>query len=159
TAAGFATGINQPVDLKVSADGSLYYLSIGSSSVFRVAFTGSPPGITAQPSDQNVLAGQTASFSCAATGSTPISFQWQKNMTNIPGATSTSYTTPATVLTDTGAKFRCIATNTFGSATSNEATLAVAAPPPVLVVEENSDLAAALDSAILVRDPFPVVNL
>ena len=159
TAAGFATGIVQPVDLKVSADGSLYYLSIGSSSVFRVTFTGSQPTITTQPSDQNVLVGQTASFSCAATGSAPISFQWQKNMTNIPGATSSNYTTPATVLTDTGAKFRCVATNTFGSATSNEASLKVAAPPPVLMTEENSDLAAALDAAIFVRDPFPIVNL
>jgi glucose/arabinose dehydrogenase len=37
-ATGFATGISQPVDLKVSADGSLYYLSIGSASVFRVQF-------------------------------------------------------------------------------------------------------------------------
>jgi glucose/arabinose dehydrogenase len=35
-AADFASGISSPVDLKVSADGSLYYLSIGSASVFRV---------------------------------------------------------------------------------------------------------------------------
>lgn len=40
-AAGFATGISQPVDLKVGSDGSLYYLAIGSGSVFRVRFT--PP--------------------------------------------------------------------------------------------------------------------
>jgi glucose/arabinose dehydrogenase len=39
TASGFATGISQPVDLKVGPDGSLYYLSRGSSSVFRVQFT------------------------------------------------------------------------------------------------------------------------
>lgn len=43
TAAPFATGISQPVDLKVGADGSLYYLSIGSGSVFRIRFM-SPPG-------------------------------------------------------------------------------------------------------------------
>ena len=159
TAAGFATGINQPVDLKVSADGSLYYLSIGSASVFRVVFTGASPTITNQPSDQSLLVGQTASFSCAATGSAPISFQWQKNRVNIPGATSNNYTTPATVLTDTGAKFRCIATNTFGSATSNEATMTVTAPAPVLMMEENNDLAAALDATIFLRDPFPVINL
>src|SRR6185436_9636259 len=113
TASGFASGINQPVDLKVASDGSLYYLSIGSSSVFRVRFTGAIPAITTQPSNQTVSAGQMATFSCDATGTAPVTFQWQRNMTNIPGATSTSYTTPATVLTDTGAKFRCIATNTF----------------------------------------------
>ena len=38
-ASGFATDINQPVDLKVSADGSLYYLARGSSSLFKVQFT------------------------------------------------------------------------------------------------------------------------
>ena len=36
TASSFASGISQPVDLKVGADGSLYYLSRGSGSVFRV---------------------------------------------------------------------------------------------------------------------------
>lgn len=39
TASGFATGISNPVDLKVGADGSLYYLARGSSAVFRVQFT------------------------------------------------------------------------------------------------------------------------
>jgi glucose/arabinose dehydrogenase len=39
TASGFATNISNPVDLKVGADGSLYYLSRGSSAVFRVQFT------------------------------------------------------------------------------------------------------------------------
>ena len=159
TASGFATGINQPVDLKVSTDGSLHYLSIGSASVFRVSFTGVAPGITTQPTDQNVMIGQTATFSVNAVGSPAVSFQWQRNMTNIPGATNSSYTTPATVLTDTGARFRCVVTNALGSATSNEATLTVTAPAPLLMSEEGSDIVAALDSAIFLRDPFPVINL
>ena len=45
TASPFATSISQPVDLKVGADGSLYYLSIGSGAVFRVQFT--PPVVPA----------------------------------------------------------------------------------------------------------------
>jgi glucose/arabinose dehydrogenase len=157
TAGGFATGISQPVDLKVAADGSLYYLSIG-SGVFRVRATGTAPSISTNPGDQNVTVGQMATFSCAATGSAPLTFQWQLNMTDIQGATGTSYTIPATVLTDTGAKFRCIATNIFGSATSNEATLTVTAPAPVLMTDNNTDLAAALESPFLMRDPFPLIN-
>jgi glucose/arabinose dehydrogenase len=159
TASGFASGIGSPVDLKVSADGSLYYLSIGSSSVFRVSFASNGPNITTQPTNQSVLLGQTATFSVTASGSAPLGFQWQRNMNNIQGAISSSYTTPATVLTDTGAKFRCVVTNTSGSATSNEATLTVTAPAPVLMTEENSDIAVALDSAIFLRDPFPILNL
>jgi len=34
----FASGISNPVDLKVSVDGSLYYLARGSNAVFRVEF-------------------------------------------------------------------------------------------------------------------------
>jgi glucose/arabinose dehydrogenase len=39
TATDFATGISQPVDLKVSTDGSLYYLARGSGSVRRIQYT------------------------------------------------------------------------------------------------------------------------
>ena len=38
TASDFASGISQPVDLKVGADGALYYLSRGSGAVFKVQF-------------------------------------------------------------------------------------------------------------------------
>jgi glucose/arabinose dehydrogenase len=40
TAADFASGINSPVDLIVTTDGSLYYLARGSGAVFRVQYTG-----------------------------------------------------------------------------------------------------------------------
>ena len=38
TASDFASGIANPVDLKVGADGSLYYLARGAGAVFRVQF-------------------------------------------------------------------------------------------------------------------------
>jgi hypothetical protein len=70
TASGFATNVGQPVDLKVTPDGSLYYLSIASASLFKIQFT-----------------------------------------------------------------------------------------DPVLLTEQNSDLAIALDSVTMVRDPFPLTNV
>ena len=42
----FASGLINPVDLKVDADGSLYYLDRGASSVYRVQFTGSANTVT-----------------------------------------------------------------------------------------------------------------
>ena len=74
TAADFASGIAQPVDLKVGADGSLYYLSIGSGLLSRIHFTAPTP------------------------------------------------------------------------------------PPPVIATEANTDVAIALDSPTMVRDPFPLTN-
>src|SRR5450759_4701550 len=56
------------------------------------------PSITTQPTSQTVTAGQTATFSVTASGTAPLSYQWQKNGTAISGATSASYTTPATTI-------------------------------------------------------------
>lgn len=83
------------------------------------------PTITVQPSNQNVTVGQTATFSVTATGTALLSYQWQKNSTNISGATASSYTTPATVSGDNGAQFDVIVSNTVGSQTSTMATLTV----------------------------------
>ena len=159
TATGFATGISTPVDIKIANDGSLYYLAIGSAALFRVQFTASTPTITAQPQDQTVVQGQSATFGVAASGSPTLTYQWQRNQVNINGATSPTYTTPATSASDNGAKFRCIVTNPFGTATSNEVTLTVQPPPPALATEDGSDSAIALDSVTMARDPFPLTTL
>ena len=88
------------------------------------------PSITTQPANQTVTAGQTATFSVTATGTAPLSYQWQKNGTAISGAASSSYTTPATTSSDNGALFTVVVTNSVGSVTSNTATLTVN-PAPV----------------------------
>ncbi|HEU5458972.1 MAG TPA: PQQ-dependent sugar dehydrogenase [Pyrinomonadaceae bacterium] len=54
TASDFASGISLPVDLKVGADGSLYYLSRGSASVFRVQFT--EPVLISEPNTDSAVA-------------------------------------------------------------------------------------------------------
>jgi len=87
------------------------------------------PSITAQPASQTVTAGQTATFNVAATGTAPLSYQWNKNGTAVLGATSLSYTTPATSSSDNGAQFTVVVSNTAGSVTSSAATLTVNAAP------------------------------
>ena len=52
--------------------------------------------ISVQPAAQPVLAPATASFSVTAAGTGTLTYQWKKNGTNIAGATSSTYTTPAT---------------------------------------------------------------
>jgi Immunoglobulin domain len=83
------------------------------------------PTITTQPQSQTVTAGSTATFSVVASGTTPLSYQWSKNGAAIAGATSASYTTPATVSTDSGSTFTVKVSNSAGSQTSNAATLTV----------------------------------
>src|SRR5467141_1490918 len=76
------------------------------------------PTIITQPGNQTVTAGQTAAFTVVAAGAAPLSYQWQKNGVNIAGATSTSYTTPATTTSDNGATFAVVVSNTAGTVTS-----------------------------------------
>jgi hypothetical protein len=83
------------------------------------------PSITTQPASQTVSVGQIASFSVAATGSAPLSFQWKKNGVTITGATSAGYTTPATATSDSGELFTVTVSNSAGRATSTAATLTV----------------------------------
>jgi len=89
-------------------------------ALLRVAAT-----ITTDPVSQAVSEGQTATFSVVATGSAPLSYQWRRGGAAIPGATTDSYTTPATVLADDGAVFDVVVTNAVGSVTSGAATLTV----------------------------------
>ena len=125
TSAGFATGISSLVDIQVAPDGSLYYLARGGGEVFRVRHTAnSAPSITSHPANRTVSAGQSASFSVAASGTAPLRYQWQRNGANIASATSATYTLQTTAA-DNGATFRAVVSNDFGSATSNAATLTV----------------------------------
>jgi hypothetical protein len=86
----------------------------------------SVPAIAIQPSDQAVSAGQTATFTVAATGSAPLSYQWQRDVSPIAGATAPSYTTAVTTSSDSGSSFAVVVTDASGSTTSRSATLLVA---------------------------------
>ena len=81
--------------------------------------------IAVQPLSVTVPAGQTATFSVTAAGSPTISYQWLENGANIAGATSASYTTPATSSADNGAVFTVQVSNSIGGVTSSPAILTV----------------------------------
>ncbi|MEZ0239993.1 MAG: glucose dehydrogenase, partial [Chloroflexota bacterium] len=77
------------------------------------------------PASTTVSVGAPASFTVGASGTAPLSYQWQRNGFNISGANAATYTIPSTVSGDNGAQFRAVVTNGFGTATSNAATLTV----------------------------------
>jgi hypothetical protein len=58
-------------------------------------------------------------------GTTPFSYQWQNGATAITGATSSSYTTPATTTADSGSQYSVVVSNAIATVTSNAATLTV----------------------------------
>lgn len=90
------------------------------------------PSITAQPADTSVTLGQSAMFAVTAAGDAPLTYQWQKNASPIAGASSPSYTTPATAMPDSGSTYQVVVTNSAGSVSSRNALLTVitGTPPP-----------------------------
>jgi Immunoglobulin I-set domain len=114
-----------------------------SAATLTVNGAATAPAITQQPQSAQVNVGQTATFSVTASGTAPLSYQWAKNSANIAGATSSSYTTPATTLADNGSTFVVTVTNSVGSVPSSAATLTVsaAAPSTVNVLTYHNDVA------------------
>jgi hypothetical protein len=89
------------------------------------------PSIIASPTNESVVAGQSAIFSAAASGSAPLQYQWFFNTnTLISGATNASLTLNNVQATDAGT-YSLRVSNSAGSATSAAATLTVFLPPQI----------------------------
>ena len=74
--------------------------------------------------------GLSATFSVTATGSS-LRYQWAKNGAAIAGATGSTYTTPTTAFSDTGASLTVAVSNSAGTISSNAASLTVTARAPM----------------------------
>ena len=85
-------------------------LSIPIALVISAAATA--PAITGQPSNQTVNVTQAGTFSVAASGTAPLTYQWSKNGAAVSGATSATYTTAATSNTNNRASFSVSGTPT-----------------------------------------------
>jgi hypothetical protein len=164
TAISGATSASYTTPATTSADNGAQFRVVVSNSAGSVTSNAAtltvnagavPPTITTQPASQTVTVGQTATFTVVATGTAPLSYQWQKNGTAISGATSASYTTPATTSADNGAQFRVAVSNSAGSVTSNAATLTVNATSAApfghifIVVEENTDYSSVVGTTAM----------
>jgi hypothetical protein len=112
--------------------------------------TGFPPVIMAQPTNQVVVYGGTASFSVTASGTMPLSYQWNFNGTNISGATNATLTLTNVQLTDSG-NYMVVVTNLFGSATSSNAVLVVGIPPTINMQPANQSVALGCDATFNVH--------
>ncbi len=130
-----------------SDDGSQFVVAVSNNagSVSSAAATltvNSGPAITVQPMNQTVAVGQTATFAVVATGTAPLTYQWQKNGSAIGGATSASYTTPATMASDNGEQFSVVVSNAIGTVTSSPATLTVNSSPTITTQPANQTVSA-----------------
>src|SRR5258707_1388514 len=146
TAAGTRTGTLTLTDNASNSPQTISLTGIGSTT------SAVAPSIRTQPASRTVMAGQTAAFTVTAAGTAPLTYQWGKKGTAITGATSSSYSTPATTSSDNGAQFTVAVSNSAGSVASNAATLTVSASQNpqfghvAIVVEENTNYASVVGS-------------
>jgi uncharacterized delta-60 repeat protein len=99
------------------------------------------PTIITQPTNQTVVVGGTTSFSVTASGTSPLSYQWNFNGTNIVGATNTTLTLTNVQLSQAG-NYTVLVTNICGSALSSNAILTVATAPYIITQPTNQTVTA-----------------
>jgi len=87
------------------------------------------PAITVQPASQTVLAPASATFSVTAACIPACQYQWYSAGGAITGATSSTYTLSQTNLTENGAAYFVVVSNSVASVQSTTATLTVNAVP------------------------------
>lgn len=114
-------------------------------SIYRNV-TPSRPFITSQPVSSTNLLHTTATFSVAAGGTSPLSYQWNFNGTNIDGATNVFLTLTNVQLNQAG-NYAVLVTNAYGSLASSNAPLTVAGPPVVSGMVINADGGLTLNLA------------
>ncbi len=134
------------MDLWVAPDSSKVRVATFGRGFWELQGTVTPtaPSITSHPQSVTVASGATATFNVSAGGSTPLSYQWKKAGSEIAGATTASYTTPATTSTDNNSSFTVVVTNSVGSVTSNAAILTVTSPsaPSITTQPANQSVTA-----------------
>src|SRR5262249_54040398 len=112
---------------KIDGDAGGSWAATDHHGVLTTQAPAAAPGGSTTPANLTVTAGQTASFTAAASGSPTPTVQWQVStdggatFTDVPGATAGTLSFTA-ALADNSKQFHAVFTNTAGTATSTAAT-------------------------------------
>jgi hypothetical protein len=126
-------GAGQGVIVVVSPGVGGYAIIAG----MQIAQVGALPVINSQPVSQTAGVGANVSFNVVASGSLPLSYQWEFNNGNLTGAT-TSVLVVSNVQAANQGDYSVVVSNLYGLVTSSNASLGVnltgCAPPPSGIV-------------------------
>jgi hypothetical protein len=133
TASGTNSNLFSIAQTTTGQNGAQIYVKVsntaGNATSNTVTLTVNPvaptaPAITQQPANATVAAGQPATFTVAATGTAPLTYQWFMSGSAV-GTNSNTYTISQTTLGQTGAQIYVTVTNAVNTATSQTVTLTV----------------------------------
>ncbi len=130
----------------------------GKNLAVLVPDNGAVVTISAQPATQSVTEGRAATLTVEAaakdsSGTTlPIGYQWQRNGTDIPGATKSTLTTPRLQQSDSGVKYTVTLYTLGATTTSGEAAVTVVpdtVPPVVLSAGSLKTFAGGMEVGVI----------
>ena len=149
-----ATGATFTVAAAAGSDAGQYEVVVsngaGSTTSQGAALTVfTPLTITTQPVSQGWVSGLGGSLSVAVSGSEPVSYQWQKDGADVPGATGSSYAVVSAGAVHAGS-YRVVATNPAGSVTSAEALVSLKSPVVLLTQPASQGVAPGASASFSV---------
>lgn len=128
-----ANGANLSVSAADTIDSGSYYVVVSNASgtatsnLVTLNVNGSAlgsPSITTQPSSVTVNSGMLATFTVAATGDGPLTYQWFQGGVTVAGGTGATLSIPSASSANIGSYY-VIVTNASGTATSVPVSLTV----------------------------------
>lgn len=133
-----SNGASPMSGLTLGPDNNLYGATVGGAhgngTVYKLGLS---PSFISNPASQSVVIGNPATFSCQMFGTAPFAFQWRSNSVPVAGATGGSLNLPRVFYQANNAQFQVVVTNSYGSATSQVATLSVVLQPNCSAVLNN----------------------
>ena len=78
--------------------------------------------VSGEPADSNVEVGQSLTLNCTVTGSEPITYQWFKDGSELPGETEDMLAFMAVAYSDFGI-YHCVVNNSVNTIQSREAVV------------------------------------
>ncbi len=148
-------------NVQYSQDGFVYSLIasneagvVTSNATLHVIVT---PSFTVQPTNFTATVGQAATFTAAATGVPPPTYQWQKNNSNILNATNATFSIASVQASDM-ANYRVVASNTAGSTNSNSAFLTVLSTMTGALTPANGAMNVCYDTPLYIAFSTPPLS-
>jgi hypothetical protein len=132
-----ATATNYTIASAQVADAAPYSVVLSNAAGSVTSFLATltvlvPPVITLQPLGALLVAGAATNLSVTATGTVPLTYQWQFKNVPIAGATNSSLALSNLALTHSG-PYRVFVSNVAGRATSAVATVTVMLRPSIVI--------------------------